>query len=87
MKNRTAIESIRQKYLALSPVMDQRMRRRWAAAEATALGRGGVTTVSTATGLARTPSRSVVANGGIAKLIRARPAAAGFARRAAAASQ
>jgi hypothetical protein len=53
MKNRTAIESIRQKYLALSPVMDQRMRRQWAAAEATALGWGGVTTVSTATGLAR----------------------------------
>ena len=53
MKNRTAIESIRQKYLALSPVMDQRMRRQWAAAEATALGWGGVTTVATATGLAR----------------------------------
>jgi hypothetical protein len=53
MKNRTVIESIRQKYLVLSPVMDQRMRRQWAAAEATALGWGGVTTASIATGLAR----------------------------------
>ena len=53
MKNTTAIESIRQKYLALSPVMDERMRRQWAAAEASALGWGGVTAVSAATGLAR----------------------------------
>jgi hypothetical protein len=53
MQDPTAIESIRQKYLALSPVMDQRMRRQWAAAEASALGWGGVTTVSAATGLAR----------------------------------
>ena len=53
MQDPTAIESLRQKYLALSPVMDQRMRRQWAAAEASALGWGGVTTVSAATGLAR----------------------------------
>jgi hypothetical protein len=53
MKNTIAIETIRQKYLALSPVMDERMRRQWAAAEASALGWGGVTTVATATGLAR----------------------------------
>jgi hypothetical protein len=33
--------------------MDERMRRQWAAAEASALGWGGVTTVSAATGLAR----------------------------------
>jgi hypothetical protein len=53
MKNIPALESIRQKYLALLPVMDERMRRQWAAAEASALGWGGVTMVSTATGLAR----------------------------------
>src|SRR5947209_1179716 len=53
MKNSAAIASIRQKYFTLSPVMDERMRRQWAAAEASALGWGGVTTVSTATGLAR----------------------------------
>jgi hypothetical protein len=48
-----AIKCVRQKYLALSPVMDERMRRQWAAAEASILGWGGVTTVSAATGLAR----------------------------------
>jgi hypothetical protein len=53
MHDPTAIERVRQKYLALSPVMDERMRRQWAAAEASILGWGGVTTVSAATGLAR----------------------------------
>jgi hypothetical protein len=53
MADPTAIECVRQKYLALSPVMDERMRRQWAAAEASILGWGGVTTVSAATGLAR----------------------------------
>ncbi|MBV8314788.1 MAG: ISAzo13 family transposase [Planctomycetaceae bacterium] len=37
----------------MSPVMDERMRRQWAASEASALGWGGVTAVSLATGLAR----------------------------------
>jgi Rhodopirellula transposase DDE domain len=37
----------------LSPVMDERMRRHWAATEAMALGWGGVSAVATATGLAR----------------------------------
>jgi Rhodopirellula transposase DDE domain len=53
MPDPTTIECVRQKYLALSPVMDERMRRHWAAAEASILGWGGVTTVSAATGLAR----------------------------------
>ena len=53
MRDTNTIECIRQKYLALSPVMDERLRRQWAAAEASALGWGGVTTVSLATGLAR----------------------------------
>jgi len=53
MQDAITIERIRQKYFALSPVMDERMRRQWAAAEAAALGWGGVTTVSAATGLAR----------------------------------
>jgi hypothetical protein len=53
MRDTTTIECIRQKYLALSPVMDERMRRQWAASEASALGWGGVTAVSLATGLAR----------------------------------
>lgn len=45
------VERIRQKYRAL-PAMDERMRRQWAGAEAAALGWGGLTTVSRATGLA-----------------------------------
>jgi Rhodopirellula transposase DDE domain len=53
MQDATTIERIRQKYLSLSPVMDERIRRQWAATEALALGWGGVTTVSAATGLAR----------------------------------
>ncbi len=46
------IEGIRQKYVALSPVMDERMRRQWAASEASTLGWGGVTVVAEASGLA-----------------------------------
>src|SRR5262249_35311164 len=46
-------ERIRAKYLALSPVMDERVRRHWAATEALALGWGGVSAVAVATGMAR----------------------------------
>jgi hypothetical protein len=53
MQDSTTIDRVRQKYVALSPVMDERMRRQWAAAEASAIGWGGVTAVSAATGLAR----------------------------------
>jgi hypothetical protein len=53
MQDATSIERIRQKFQALSPVMDERMRRQWAAAEASTLGWGGITLVSAATGLAR----------------------------------
>jgi hypothetical protein len=47
------IEQIRHKYQSLAPVMDERMRRQWAATESLSLGWGGVTAVSEATGLAR----------------------------------
>jgi hypothetical protein len=53
VQNADTIERIRQKYVGLSPIMDERMRRQWAAAEASAMGWGGVSLVSTATGLAR----------------------------------
>ncbi len=36
MQDATTVERIRRKYLALSSLMDERMRRQWAAAEATA---------------------------------------------------
>jgi hypothetical protein len=45
------IEQIREKYDALRGVMDERMTRLWAAAEARALGRGGGAAVTAATGI------------------------------------
>jgi len=48
------IRSIRRKFRALRPGMDERLRRQWAAAEARELGRGGVTAVACATGMSRT---------------------------------
>jgi Rhodopirellula transposase DDE domain len=53
MQDGAATERIRVKFLALSPMMDERMRRHWAATEAMALGWGGISTVAIATGLAR----------------------------------
>ena len=41
------------KYVAVAPVLDERSRRRWAAAESVAIGYGGDALVSSATGLAR----------------------------------
>ena len=54
MLDTSTIERIRRKFDALGPVMDERMRRQWAAAEAAELGWGGVCAVATATGLSRT---------------------------------
>jgi hypothetical protein len=48
------VEAVRQKYDLLQPIMNERMRRQWAAAEALSLPRGGVTIVSQATTLSRT---------------------------------
>jgi hypothetical protein len=48
------VERIRSKFEALAPVMDERMTRLWAAAEAEALGRGGTVAVTRATGCAAT---------------------------------
>jgi hypothetical protein len=47
------IRVIRRKYALLRPELDERARRLWAAAEAMALGYGGVSAVARATGLAR----------------------------------
>ena len=46
-------ELILQGFEAFDPVLDEQGRRRLAAAEARALGRGGVTPVSNVTGIAR----------------------------------
>jgi hypothetical protein len=48
---------IRAKYEALKPVMDERMSRLWAGAEADAIGEGGIAAVERATGLSRTTIR------------------------------
>ena len=53
MPGRATIRRIRSKYRSLAGMMDERMRRQWAAAEAIDLGWGGVSTVARATGLAR----------------------------------
>ncbi len=45
--------AIQLRYQALDPVLDERSRRRFAAAEASAAGRGGVAVVSRITGIAR----------------------------------
>src|SRR5690242_5874208 len=50
----TMIATIRQKFELLRPVMTERMRRQWAASEALALPRGGLTLVAQATGMSRT---------------------------------
>lgn len=47
----TGVDRIRMKYEALRLVMDERMTRLWAAAEAKALGYGGVAAVTKATGI------------------------------------
>jgi Rhodopirellula transposase DDE domain len=50
----TAMEAIvREKFRALEPAMDERIRRLWAATEAKAMGHGGQTLIAQATGLSR----------------------------------
>jgi hypothetical protein len=48
------LATVGNKFDTLAPMMDERLRRRWAACEALALGRGGVSSVSRATGISRT---------------------------------
>jgi hypothetical protein len=54
----TTVEVIRTKFEALSSVMDERTRRLWAATEARAIGRGGITRVSQATGISHVTIRA-----------------------------
>lgn len=51
MQDATILRELEAKYRSLEPIMDERMRRRWAASEARAYGWGGVRAVSTATGM------------------------------------
>ena len=50
-------EGIRQKFNCLRPSMNERVRRHWAAAEAMALARGGISIVARATGMSRNTIR------------------------------
>ena len=52
------VQVIAEKFAALGPVLDERARRLWAAAEAHAIGGGGISRVSEATGLSRITIRS-----------------------------
>src|SRR5262245_29742536 len=54
MADPNIVQGIRAKFEALRPQMTERLRRYWAAAEAAALGRGGITAVAAATGMSRT---------------------------------
>lgn len=51
MPDARVVEWIREKYTAIAAELDERGRRRWAAAEARSLGWGGVSAVAQATGL------------------------------------
>src|SRR5450432_857145 len=53
MHDASVAEGIRLKFMALIPVMDERMRRQWAASEARLLSWGGVSLVAVATGSSR----------------------------------
>jgi Rhodopirellula transposase DDE domain len=54
MSKSDQIEVIRRKYELLRPLMNERMRRQWAACEAMSFPRGGFALVAAATGLSRT---------------------------------
>ena len=53
MATSVTLATVRQKYEALAPLLHEKAQRRWAACEALALGRGGISLVSAATGLSR----------------------------------
>jgi transposase len=53
MQDAAVVQGIESRYVALATLMDERMRRQWAAAEAKSLGWGGVLAVSQATGISR----------------------------------
>jgi hypothetical protein len=51
-------EWIRRKFEGLVPIMDERLRRQWAASEARSLAWGGISLVAAATGMSRTTIRA-----------------------------
>ena len=61
MPDSEIVAAVRNKYQALRPVLDEKVRRRWAACEAMAIGWGGITAVAEATGLSRPTIRAGLA--------------------------
>src|SRR3972149_536929 len=61
MQDARAVQRIELKFRALVALMDERMRRQWAATEAKAYGWGGIRTVAEATGLSPTTIRKGLA--------------------------
>ena len=59
MADPVMIETLKEKFEALQPLLSERLRRYWAATEAKALGHGGIAAVTHATGL----SRNTIARG------------------------
>src|SRR5215510_1364199 len=51
-------QAIAAKFAVLQPLLDERARRLWAAVEARAIGRGGISSVAEATGLSRATIRA-----------------------------
>ncbi len=58
MNRDATLEAVRRKFELLRPLMNERMRRHWAACKALTLRRGGVTLVTQAAGLSRTTIRA-----------------------------
>ena len=61
MADPSLLETIRYKYRAILADLDERASRRWAAAEAISLGRGGITAVARATGISDRTIRTGIA--------------------------
>src|SRR5262249_56077851 len=76
MQDATIVAWIRDKFQALEAELDERGRRRWAAAEARSLGWGGISAVAVATGLSDRTIRN-----GIRELTDANPLSADRQRR------
>ncbi|MGH8431933.1 MAG: ISAzo13 family transposase, partial [Solimonas sp.] len=61
MQGTSALRQIKLRFRSLGPLMDERMRRQWAAAEAQTYGRGGLSAVSNAIGMSRNTIRKGIA--------------------------
>ena len=58
--NEETVQTILSKFQTLGPLMNERVKRLWSAAEAKALGYGGISAVSQATGISRTTIHAAI---------------------------